>query len=156
MITSSKRLRAQGSKVAIWVVCIALAVTGTVWGGYAWVTRDRTPSCSWPLRIRGTATAQEAGLVRCYLRALARRNMADLYAIADNIPKVRITEADLKYSADARSGIATAYFSPSSISTSYVGLTINYADGAVESTGILNMAAMGGSSTWRMAIGSNS
>jgi len=82
--------------------------------------------------------------------------MADLYAIADNIPKVRITEADLKYSADARSGIATAYFSPSSISTSYVGLTINYADGAVESTGILNMAAMGGSSTWRMAIGSNS
>ena len=127
---------------AIWPACIVLAAAGVAWGGYTWV--NRTPSCSWPLRVRGTATSQQAGLVRCYLQALARRDINGLYAVADNIPKVRITAADLKYSADARAGLATAYFSPSSVSTSYAELTITYADGAIESTGILNMDAMGG------------
>jgi hypothetical protein len=107
-----------------------------------------------PGRCGYAATGAQGGLVRCYLKALAGSDKAGLNAVAQNIPKVRITAADLKYSADARSGLATAYFSPSSISTSYVGLTITYADGAVESTGILNMAAMGGPSTWRMTIGS--
>jgi hypothetical protein len=135
--------------------CVALVVVaGAVWGGYAWATRDTTPSCSWPMRIRGTATGDQAGLVRCYLRALAHRDIAGLYAIAQNIPKVRITGADLKYSAAAHNGLATVYFAPSSVSTSWLWLTITYADGAVEGTGMLNMAAMGGPSTWRMSIGS--
>jgi hypothetical protein len=134
-------------------ICV-LALIGAVWGGYAWVTHDRAPSCSWPLRIRGTATGEQAGLVRCYVKALAGRDKAGLYAVAQNIPRVRITAADLTYSADARTGLATAYFAPSSISNSYVGLTITFADGAVESTGILDMAAIGGPSTWRMTIGS--
>jgi hypothetical protein len=139
---------------SVWTACLVVAAAGAAWGGYIWVTHDRTPSCSWPLRVRGAATAQQAGLVRCYLQALARRDIAGLYAVADNIPKVRITPADLKYSADARTGLATACFSPSSVSTSYAGLTITYADGAIETTGILNMVAMGGPSTWRMTIGS--
>lgn len=79
-----------------------------------------------------------------------------LYAVAENIPKVRIIPAALRYSANARAGLATAYFSPSTASTSFVGIKITYADGAVEETGIVNMAAMGGPSTWGMAIGSNS
>jgi hypothetical protein len=62
----------------------------------------------------------------------------------------------LKYAADARSGLATVYFAPSSISTSWLGLTITYADGVVESTGMQNMWTMGGPSTWLKAIGSNS
>jgi hypothetical protein len=41
------------------------------------------------------------------------------------------------------------------VSTSYAQVKITYADGAVESTGILNMIAMGGPSTWRMTIGSD-
>jgi hypothetical protein len=153
MIIRSTRPRHRMLGTTIWTVCIILAATGVAWGGYAWITRDHAPSCSWPLRMRGTATGQQAGLVRCYLQALARRDIAGVYAVADNIPKAHITAADLKYSADARTGLATAHFAPSSISTSYVGLTITYADGTIESTGILNMDAMGGPSTWRMTIG---
>jgi hypothetical protein len=47
------------------------------------MTRDNSPSCSWPLQVRGTATAAQAGVVRCYLRDLAHRDIAGLYAIAD-------------------------------------------------------------------------
>ena len=107
------------------------------------------------MRTRGTATAGQIGLARCYLQALARRDTAELYAVAKNIPKVRITAADLKYSADARSGLATAYFSPSSISTSYVALTITFADGTIERTGLLNMDAVGGPSEWRVTVGTD-
>jgi hypothetical protein len=89
------------------------------------------------------------------VEALARRDTRELYSIAENIPKVHIAASALRHSADARSGLATAYFSPSSISTSYVGVKITYADGTVESTGLVNMAAMGGPSEWRMTIGSN-
>jgi hypothetical protein len=150
---SSAKPRRQRA-VATWTAC-AVAAAALAGGGYAWLTRDTSPSCSWPLRIRGTATADEAGVVRCYLQAEAERDIAGLYAVAQNIPKVRITSADLKYSANARSGLATAYFASSSTSVSYVGLTITYANGAAESTGLLNMQAMGGPSTWRMTIGSN-
>ena len=34
------------------------------------------PACSWPLRVAGHATAPQAGLIRCYLRALADHNLA--------------------------------------------------------------------------------
>jgi hypothetical protein len=108
------------------------------------------------MRIRGTATEDQAGLVRCYLEDLDHRDMAGLYAVAENIPKVRLTSADLRYSQDARSGLATVYFAPSSISTSHLALIITYANGAVETTAMDNMEAMGGPSTWLMAIGSNS
>ena len=155
MITASTRPRRRRLAAAL-TGCIVLATAGAAWAGLAWVTRDGTPSCSWPLRVRGTATSQQARLVRCYLQALAQRDIAGLYAVAQNIPKVRINAADLRYSPDARAGLATASFSPSSISTSYAEVTITYADGAVETTGILNMASMGGPSTWRMTIGSNS
>jgi len=105
------------------------------------------------MRVRGAATADEAGVVRCYLQDLAHRDTAGLYAIADYIPKPHLTASDLQFATDARSGLATAYFSPSSVSVSYIGVTITYADGAAETTGLLNIQAMGGPSTWRMAIG---
>jgi hypothetical protein len=157
MTSTGTRWRGRRIRPAAWAAGVALvAVTGAVWGAHAWAARDTTPSCSWPMRTRGTATADQAGLVRCYLRALAHRDIAGLYAVADYIPKVRITAADLRYSADARSGLATVDFAPSSVSYSWLALTITYADGAVESTGMQNMWIMGGPSTWRMVIGGNS
>jgi hypothetical protein len=98
-------------------------------------------------------TGEQAGLARCYLQALADGDTTGLYALAVKDKGVHITKADLTHSADARAGLATAVFRPSPVDTTYVLLTIRFADGGTESTGLMNMIAMGGSSAWRMAIG---
>jgi hypothetical protein len=141
----------------IWAVCV-LAGAGVAWAGHsAWAAFQSrgTPSCSWPLRIRGEATGEQTGLVRCYLRALAGRDTAGLLAVAANIPPVRITGADLAHSADAQSGVATATFTPNPSDSTDVLLGIRYADGARAQLGLLNMIAMGGPSAWRLTIGTD-
>ncbi len=139
----------------VMVISIALAVVVLAAGYAAWAAFQgrNSPSCSWPLRIRGTATSEQSGVVRCYLQALAKRDTAGLMAVADDNPAVRITAADLAHSADARAGLATATFTPSPVDDTYVLLTIMYADGVSEKTGIQNMIAMGGPSSWRVQIG---
>jgi hypothetical protein len=142
----------------IWVACVIVAGTGAVWAGHsAWAAfnNHRTPSCSWSLRIGGKPTRAQAGLVRCYLRALAHRDTAGLLAVASNIPPVRITKADLAHSADARSGRATATFLAALVDTDWVPVIITYADGATDRLGVQNMVEMGGPSVWRMSIGSD-
>jgi hypothetical protein len=129
-----------------------------MWAGHAaWAAfaNRGTPSCSWPLRARGTPTAAQEGLVRCYLRALAGRDKAGLLAVAANIPPVRITGADLAHSADARAGVATATFTPNPSDSTSVVLSIRYADGTSAQLGMLNMIAMGGPSGWRLVIGTD-
>jgi hypothetical protein len=61
--------------------------------------------------------------------------------------------AVLLLAAPARAGLATATFTPSPVDDTYVLLTITFADGISEKTGILNMIAMGGPSAWRVQIG---
>jgi hypothetical protein len=73
--------------------------------------------------------------------------------VAADIPPVRITSANLRYSADARTGLATAVVTPSPEDTTYARVTITYADGVRQITGMMNMIAMGGPSGWRMVIG---
>jgi hypothetical protein len=133
-----------------------MAGAGLAWGGHAaWeaIQTRGTPTCSWPLQVRGTASPAQAGLVRCYLRALASRDTAGLMAVAADIPPVRITSADLTYSADARAGLATAAFTPNPNDTTSDFVTITYADGVQEGASMMNMIAMGGPSGWRMNIG---
>lgn len=115
-----------------------------------------TPSCSWPMRVVGNATAEQVGLVHCYLRGLARHDRSDLSklsAIAGALG--HITAKDFKFSRDATSGTATANFKPNPADPTFVNVTITYGDGAVEVTGMYDMIAFGGPSVWRMAIGSN-
>jgi hypothetical protein len=143
-------------RIVPWAACLIVAGTAAVWAGHrAWAAFENrsTPSCSWALRIYGKPTPAQAGLVRCYLRALAHRDTAELLAVADNIPPVRITRADLTHSADARTGRATATFLPALVDTAFIQVIITYADGATDRLGIQNMVAMGGPSVWRMAIG---
>jgi hypothetical protein len=150
-----RRPRRPAVIIAVWA---AVAVFGTVWLGHtAWAAfKNRsTPSCSWPLRILGKPTAAQAGLVRCYLRALAGRDTGGLEAVAGNMPPVRITKADLAHSADARSGLATATFLPADTDVAYMPLIITYADGARDRLGLENLIAMGGPSVWRMTIGTD-
>jgi hypothetical protein len=135
---------------------ILTAGAGLAWAGYAaWeaIQTWGTPTCSWPLQVRGTASPAQAGLVGCYLRALASRDTSGLMAVAADIPPVRITSADLRYSADARAGQATAVFTPNPEDTTSAFVTITYANGVRENAGMTNMVAMGGPSGWRMNIG---
>ena len=108
-------------QVVTWAACVLVAGTGAVWAGHrAWAAFDgshNTPSCSWSLRIQGKPAPAQAGLVRCYVRALAHRDTTALLAVAANVPAVRITGADLAHSADARSGRATVTFLPALVDT---------------------------------------
>jgi hypothetical protein len=107
------------------------------------------------MRIHGDPTGAQAGLMRCYLRALAGRDIAGLQAVADDDPPVRITPADLAHSADARAGLATVTFLPATVDVAYIPVSIAYADGATERTALQNLEAMGGPSTWRVTIGTD-
>jgi hypothetical protein len=130
------------------------AATAGVWATVAWAQSVYgTPSCSWPLRARGTATSTQVGLARCYLRALADRDRAEMAAVASNIPPAHITSGLFLYTPDVRAGVATATFTPSPVDSTYMSVTIRFADGTVEDAGMLNMIAMGGHSQWRMDIG---
>jgi hypothetical protein len=141
---------------AAWAAVLVLAGAGLAWAGQAaWQALQTrgTPACSWPLQVRGTPSPAQAGLVRCYLRALAGQDTAGLMAVAADIPAVRITSADLRYSADARAGLATAAFTPNPEDTTSGFVVITYADGVRENASMMNMVAMGGPSGWRMNIG---
>ena len=142
---------------AVWVAVILVVAGGLAWGiPVAWeaIQGGGTPSCSWPLEVRGTATPEQAGLVRCYLRALASRDTAGLMAVAADIPPVRITSADLAHSADARGGLATATFTQNAVDPTSAFVTITFADGVQEQdVGLENMIAMGGPEGWRVTIG---
>jgi hypothetical protein len=144
---------------AVWAVSVVAVGAALTWGGRAaWETYETwgTPTCSWPLQVRGTASPAQAGLVRCYVRALASRDTAGLMAVADYIPPIRITKADLSHSTDARAGLATATFTQNPNDTSSAFVDIIYADGAREDDlGLINMNAMGGPSGWRMVIGTD-
>jgi hypothetical protein len=146
-------------RAVIWAACVIVAGAGAVWAGHrAWAALESshsTPSCSWPVRIQGKPTPAQAGLIRCYLSALARRDTAALLAIAPTTPAVRITGADLAHSADARSGRATVTFLPALVDPMFVLVVITYADGTTDRLGVQNMIAMGGPYVWRMSIGTD-
>lgn len=143
------------------VVAASVIVGGAAlaWGGrVAWEAYETsgTPACSWQLQVRGTATPAQAGLVRCYLRALAGGDTAGLLAVADYIPPVRITKADLAHSADARTGLATATFRQNDVDPTSASVDITYADGTREDDlGLIDMIAMEGSPGWRLVIGTD-
>jgi hypothetical protein len=143
-------------RIVPWAAGLIVAGAAAVWAGHtAWAAYENrgAPSCSWPLRIYGQPDPAQAGLVRCYLRALAHRDTAGLLAVAADIPPVRITKSDLAYSADARTGRATATFQPALVDTDFIQVIITYADGATDQLGVQNLEEIGGPSVWRMAIG---
>ncbi len=119
-----------------------------MWGGNG--LPGAAPACPWPLRVRGHPTAAEAGLVRCYLRAVARHDLAALRPLVN--PAYRVTAAQLAQTAGARACLATATFATSPIDTGVATVRIDFADGATGSVGIeiVNPQAAG---SWRLDIG---
>jgi hypothetical protein len=151
----SARFSFRSHRVA-WSAGIVLAVAGLSWAGdAAWgaIQTWGTPTCSWPLRVQGAPNAAQDGLARCYVRDLAQGDTAGLQATAQYIPAVRITRADLRYAADARAGLATATITPSPVDPTFATVSITFATGAHEETGMENMIALGGPKGWRLCIG---
>lgn len=62
----------------------------------------------WPLHLRRRAGAEQAGLIRCYLRALAARNTGGLQAVSENALTAKATRQQFSLAADSQAGTATA------------------------------------------------
>ncbi len=144
-------------KALAWAAALGGAVCVAVAGCSAWNQLTgglptSTPSCSWPLRVHGHMTGEQAGLIRCYLRALARHDTAGLLAVAftANGP-VRITARDFRHAADARAGVATAMRGPQGNDLAYA-VTIMFADNATE-TVAMAPASPATVDSWRLGIG---
>jgi hypothetical protein len=147
------RGRYQGIAAVAGVLCLLVAGVW-VWG---YLENRPTPalSCSWPLRVRGEPAPGEAGAVRCYLKALAQRDMAGLYTTAYSDygdGSVHLTNAAFTHSADARAGLATATFTGNSTDTGLAEVMIDYADGAHNDLG-LQIANPQSANSWRLNIG---
>jgi hypothetical protein len=108
------------------------------------------PSCSWPLTVTGKTTPVQAGLIKCYLRALAQRDRSGLSAVADQ--PASIGSADFALSADARSGKAQAAFAPNLVAGATVDVDIKFADGAKTSVEMI-LANPASWNSWRLQIG---
>jgi len=111
---------------------------------------DTVPSCSWPLAVSGKATPVQTGLVKCYLRALAERDEAGLSAVADQ----SVTDADLRLSADARSGTPRASFTPDPVTGASVTVRITFANGVTTNVDMV-LANPASWHSWRLMIGSS-
>lgn len=95
---AARGLGVRGAVRALVRVAVLAGVVLAGWGGYAaWVQVSSgglpasVPSCSWPLRVRGAATSEQAGLIRCYLRALASHDAGGLLAVADGLAGCQTT-----------------------------------------------------------------
>jgi len=140
-------------RVAIAVcVILALGLAGR-WAYAKWESTHGTPSCSWPLRIHGTATSDQEGLVRCYIQALVTRDTPLMKAAAEYSSGNKVTSAAFRYARDARAGVATVTVTPNPSDTTDAEVEIRFANGVVEDTGLTNETAFGGPSVWRIDIG---
>lgn len=90
------------------------------------------PSCKWPLQIFDEPTREEAGLMRCYVSAVARRDLAALSKVFTGVHNTLPTmhSSDVRQSADALSGTASAHFIENGVDSKLLHVTLRYADGA--------------------------
>ena len=131
---------------------VVLAAGGYLLWGILTGPPTSVPSCSWPLQVRGAATNERAGLIRCYLKALAEHDTRGLLAVADTTTRpVHITAADFAHAADARSGTATATFKHSEMDYTF-SVVIQFADHAREIV-VMELANPSSSHSWRLGIG---
>jgi hypothetical protein len=137
------------------LACVAvLAAAGYLaWAAIVGGQPASVPSCSWPLQVRGHAASNQAGLIRCYLRALAHHDVSGLLTLADTTAgPVRITPADFRHAADARTGTASATFTQLE-NDNIFAVKIMFADHVTQTVGMAPEATTGSSAPWRLEIG---
>ncbi len=146
-----RRRRRRAVAAAAVVVVILLA-------GFGWRTvRDAAAgpdasslSCSWPARIEH-ANSDQAGLIRCYLRAVAQHSAGELRSVvraADDDGPTGFPASDFAHAADAHSGTATVIVAGNESDSADAEVSIRYADGVRESHE-LHLANPRSSHSWR-------
>ncbi|MEY9878097.1 hypothetical protein ABH931_007622 [Streptacidiphilus sp. MAP12-33] len=128
--------------VATWIVVAGGVLVGWV-GPAAWSAvqefRDGPdagePSCSWTAHIE-KADADQAALVRCYLRALADHSEDELRAVVPsqgNGGPSGFTAADFAHTRDANSGTATVTVdADNEVDSADASVEIRYANGVTQ------------------------
>ena len=90
------------------------------------------PSCSWTVDIHG-ADADQAALIRCYLRAVARHSDSGMRAVVNskgNGGPTGFSAADFAHAHDAADGTASVSVTGNAVDSAEATVTIRYADGA--------------------------
>lgn len=148
VVSRALRLPKVTAIVMAGTVTAGCTVLAPVLGGDA--LPGAAPTCSWPLRVTGHATATQAGLIQCYLQAVAHHDLGALEGLAN--PAYQVTGAELTQTADARAGLATATVSMSPDDAGIGTVQIDYADGATSSFGI-EIVNPQVARSWRLDIG---
>lgn len=145
----------RGRAAALTVVVLVLVA---VLAAFAWRRiRDAAagpdasaPSCSWPAHIE-QANSDQAGLIRCYLRAVADHNASEMREVvraADDNGPTGFSATDFAHTADARSGTATVTVAGNDSDSADATVSIRYANGARDEHEI-HLANPTSSHSWR-------
>lgn len=136
------------------VVAVVLAVLGPfVWHKVHDATAGpdaAAPSCFWMADIK-QANSDQAGLIRCYLKAIAQHDTSGLRSVvraAGDDGPTGFTAADYSHAADALGGRASVTVTPNDSDSADATVSIRYADGAHESREI-HLANPSSAHSWR-------
>jgi hypothetical protein len=144
------RHRGRLTAVAVAVVVLGLAAAAFA-RSIAWREPDKSAvSCSWPAQIQGADSAQ-AGLIRCYLQAIADRSTTELQSVVPtpgNGGPIGFGSAEFAHAADARSGTATVTVTGDSVDDADATVAIRYADQAHDNLEI-HIADPASARSWR-------
>ncbi len=128
------------------VVVVAFLVAGKIRSD-----SDTAPrACAWNANI-SNADRYQAGLIRCYLRAVAQHSDSGLRSVTrstDNGGPTGFTDADFAHAADASSGPATVTVTANDSDSAEATVTIRYANGGHDKQEIA-LADPNSSHSWR-------
>ncbi|MGV9563045.1 hypothetical protein [Streptomyces sp. NPDC003480] len=156
-------MKPQRWRMKRWGVSAAVAVAAGVllarWlGPDPWLTIQdfaegpdaAAPSCSWPVHLE-KANSDQAGLIRCYLRAIAHHSTSELRIVVrarnDNGP-TGFSAADFAHTHDVNSGTATATVVGNDVDSADATVMIRYADGVRQELE-LHLANPSSTDSWR-------
>ncbi|TJZ97044.1 hypothetical protein [Actinacidiphila oryziradicis] len=108
------------------------------------------PSCSWPVDIQ-KGNSDQAGLIRCYLRAVAQHSVSELRAVVpspDNSGPIGFSTADFTHTHDVNSGTTTATVVGNESDSADATVVIRYADRARDQLEI-HLANPSSAHSWR-------
>jgi len=131
---------------AAMLLIVAFLVAGKIRGGGDTGTR----ACAWNANI-SNANRDQAGLIRCYLKAIAQHSESGLRSVVrtteDGGP-TGFTDADFAHSADANSGPATVTVTSNGSDGADATVKIQYANGTHDELEI-HLADPNSAHSWR-------
>ncbi|MET8407016.1 hypothetical protein ABZV34_02685 [Streptomyces sp. NPDC005195] len=108
------------------------------------------PSCSWPVHLE-KANPDQAGLIRCYLRAIAHHSTSELRTAVrarDDDGPTGFSAADFAHTQDVTSGTAKVTVVDNDVDSADATVAIRYADGVRQELDI-HLANPSSTDSWR-------